>query len=63
MARVFGRVFNLVNKSWHMYPVGFLFGLGFDNAVRFELQDARSRHGALPTAIRLSWYGVVSLLR
>ena len=28
-----------------------------DNAVRFELQDARSRHGALPTAIRLSWYG------
>ena len=28
-----------------------------DNAVRFELQDARSRHGALPTTIRLSWYG------
>ncbi|MEC4169038.1 MULTISPECIES: DNA internalization-related competence protein ComEC/Rec2 [unclassified Pseudomonas] len=27
------------------------------SVVRFELQDARSRHGALPTTIRLSWYG------
>jgi len=26
-------------------------------AVRFELQDARSRHGALPATLRLSWYG------
>lgn len=37
MARVFGRVFNLVNKSWHMYPVGFLFGLGFDTATEIGL--------------------------
>lgn len=28
-----------------------------DAAVRFELQDARSRHGALPATLRLSWYG------
>ncbi|AZD86932.1 HoxN/HupN/NixA family nickel/cobalt transporter [Pseudomonas chlororaphis subsp. aureofaciens] len=33
MARLFGRMFNLVSKSWHMYPVGFLFGLGFDTAT------------------------------
>lgn len=33
LARVFRRVFNMVNKSWHMYPVGFLFGLGFDTAT------------------------------
>lgn len=37
MARLFGRVFNLVNKSWHMYPVGFLFGLGFDTATEVGL--------------------------
>ena len=37
MARVFRRVFNLVNKSWHMYPVGFLFGLGFDTATEIGL--------------------------
>lgn len=27
------------------------------NVVRFELQDARSRHGELPRMMRLSWYG------
>lgn len=37
MARLFRRVFNLVNKSWHMYPVGFLFGLGFDTATEVGL--------------------------
>ena len=37
LARVFRRVFNLVNKSWHMYPVGFLFGLGFDTATEIGL--------------------------
>ena len=26
-------------------------------SVRFELQGAMSRHGTLPTTIRLSWYG------
>lgn len=33
LARAFRRLFNLVNKSWHMYLVGFLFGLGFDTAT------------------------------
>ncbi|KOX64315.1 competence protein ComEC [Pseudomonas psychrophila] len=28
-----------------------------ETSVRFELQGARSRHGALPATIRLSWYG------
>ena len=37
MARIFGRLFNLVDKSWHMYPVGFLFGLGFDTATEIGL--------------------------
>ncbi|HXM55906.1 MAG TPA: HoxN/HupN/NixA family nickel/cobalt transporter [Candidatus Dormibacteraeota bacterium] len=37
MARVFGRLFKLVSKSWHLYPIGFLFGLGFDTASEVAL--------------------------
>lgn len=37
LARIFRRVFGLVRQSWHMYPVGFLFGLGFDTATEIGL--------------------------
>jgi high-affinity nickel-transport protein len=37
MTRVFGRMFRLVSRSWHMYPIGFLFGLGFDTASEVAL--------------------------
>jgi high-affinity nickel-transport protein len=33
MSWLFGTTFRLVNKSRHMYLVGFLFGLGFDTAT------------------------------
>jgi high-affinity nickel-transport protein len=32
MGRFFGRFFRLIRSSWQMYPLGFLFGLGFDTA-------------------------------
>jgi len=32
LTRVFGRLFRLVRHSWQLYPIGFLFGLGFDTA-------------------------------
>jgi high-affinity nickel-transport protein len=32
-----GRVANRVRKSWHMYPLGLLFGLGFDTATEVGL--------------------------
>ena len=32
LTRLFGRLFKVVSESWHMYPIGFLFGLGFDTA-------------------------------
>jgi high-affinity nickel-transport protein len=32
-----GRVFQRVSRSWHMYPVGVLFGLGFDTATEIGL--------------------------
>src|SRR5258708_8981257 len=37
MRRVFGRMLRLVEHSWHMYPIGFLFGLGFDTASEVAL--------------------------
>src|SRR5207237_1212200 len=37
MSRIFGRLFKLVSQSWHMYPIGFLFGLGFDTASEVAL--------------------------
>ena len=36
-ARIFRRLFRLINQSWHMYPLGFLFGLGFDTATEVGL--------------------------
>jgi high-affinity nickel-transport protein len=32
-----GRFFRLISKSWHMYPLGLLFGLGFDTATEVGL--------------------------
>jgi high-affinity nickel-transport protein len=37
MARIAGPLFRLVNRSWQIYPVGFLFGLGFDTASEVAL--------------------------
>ena len=37
LARIFRPVFKLIRKSWHMYPLGFLFGLGFDTATEVAL--------------------------
>jgi high-affinity nickel-transport protein len=37
LARVFRPLFRLVTQSWHMYPLGFLFGLGFDTASEVGL--------------------------
>ncbi|CDX19947.1 High-affinity nickel transport protein [Mesorhizobium sp. SOD10] len=37
LARVFRRTFKVVSRSWHMYPIGFLFGLGYDTATEIAL--------------------------
>lgn len=37
LTRLFSRMFGLVTASWHMYPIGFLFGLGFDTASEVAL--------------------------
>jgi high-affinity nickel-transport protein len=37
LARVFRRLFRLIEHSWQMYPLGFLFGLGFETASEIAL--------------------------
>jgi high-affinity nickel-transport protein len=37
LSRLFRPMFNLITRSWHMYPLGFLFGLGFDTATEIGL--------------------------
>ncbi|MGA2413671.1 MAG: HoxN/HupN/NixA family nickel/cobalt transporter [Candidatus Sulfotelmatobacter sp.] len=37
LARIFRPMFRLITRSWHMYPLGFLFGLGFDTATEIGL--------------------------
>jgi nickel/cobalt transporter (NiCoT) family protein len=34
---IFRRLFRLIERSWHMYPLGLLFGLGFDTATEVGL--------------------------
>lgn len=37
MTRLFGRLFKVITESWQMYPIGFLFGLGFDTSSEVAL--------------------------
>jgi nickel/cobalt transporter (NiCoT) family protein len=37
LGRLFRPLFRIIGKSWHMYPLGFLFGLGFDTATEIGL--------------------------
>ncbi len=37
MGRLFRRFFRIIERSWHMYPLGVLFGLGFDTATEVGL--------------------------
>jgi high-affinity nickel-transport protein len=37
LARLFRPLFGLITTSWHMFPLGFLFGLGFDTATEVAL--------------------------
>jgi high-affinity nickel-transport protein len=57
MNRFFGRLSRTVSKSWHMYPIGFLFGLGFDTASEVALLALAA--GAASTG--LPFYAVICL--
>jgi nickel/cobalt transporter (NiCoT) family protein len=57
MNRLFGRMTGLVAKPQHMYPVGVLFGLGFDTASEVALLVIAGSAGASG----LPWYAILSL--
>jgi nickel/cobalt transporter (NiCoT) family protein len=37
MTRIFNKVFKFIDRPWKMYPLGFLFGLGFDTSTEVAL--------------------------
>ncbi|TSA87021.1 HoxN/HupN/NixA family nickel/cobalt transporter [Helicobacter mehlei] len=49
MNRFFKPLFAFVSKSWHIYPIGFLFGLGFDTASEIALLSLSG--GAIKTSV------------
>lgn len=55
--RILGRVTRAVREPWHMYPVGFLFGLGFDTVTEVGLFVVAG--GAVASG--LPWYAIVVL--
>jgi high-affinity nickel-transport protein len=57
LTRILGRVTRTVSKPWHMYPVGVLFGFGFDTVTEVGLLVVAG--GA--AAANLPWYAVLTL--
>jgi len=49
--RLFRRLFSLISKSWHMYPLGALFGLGFDTVTEIGLLGISATQAAQGTNI------------
>jgi len=57
MNRLLGRVMKSITKPWQMYPLGLLFGLGFDTATEIALLVLAGT-GA---ASGLPWYAILCL--
>lgn len=51
LARLLGPMFRLVTKPGHMYPLGFLFGLGFDTATEIGLLSISASEAARGTSL------------
>jgi high-affinity nickel-transport protein len=50
LSRLFRPLFNVVTRSWHMFPVGFMFGLGFDTATEIGLFGISATQAAQGTS-------------
>ncbi|HEV3309291.1 MAG TPA: HoxN/HupN/NixA family nickel/cobalt transporter, partial [Chloroflexota bacterium] len=46
LARLFRPLLRMVGNSWHMYPIGLLFGLGFDTASEVGILGMSATAGA-----------------
>jgi high-affinity nickel-transport protein len=47
LGRLFRSLFQLIGKSWQMYLVGFLFGLGFDTATEVAVLGISAKEASL----------------
>jgi nickel/cobalt transporter (NiCoT) family protein len=50
LSRIFRRLFRVIERSWHMYPLGLLFGLGFDTATEVGLLGISATQAAQGTS-------------
>jgi len=46
LGRLLRSFFAMISKSWHMYPLGILFGLGFDTATEVGLLGISAAQGS-----------------
>jgi high-affinity nickel-transport protein len=53
MVRVFKKVFKFIDRPWKMYPLGVLFGMGFDTSSEIAVLGIASVEGAKGTSIWL----------
>ncbi|KAI0887152.1 NicO-domain-containing protein [Annulohypoxylon maeteangense] len=51
LAGVFRRLFRIVDRPWKMYPLGVLFGLGFDTSSEIAILGIASIQGAQGTSL------------
>jgi len=57
MSRFFGRWMRTIRKPWQIYPVGVVFGLGFDTATEVALLATT----ALLASQHVPWYAIMAL--
>jgi high-affinity nickel-transport protein len=55
--RFFGRWMKAITKEWQMYPVGVVFGMGFDTATEVALLATT----ALLASRHIPWYAIICL--
>jgi len=55
--RFFGRWMAVITKEWQLYPVGVVFGLGFDTATEVALLATT----ALLASQHIPWYAIICL--
>jgi high-affinity nickel-transport protein len=52
LGRMLRSLFRIIEKSWHMYPLGVLFGLGFDTASEIGLLGISATQGSAGLSVR-----------
>ncbi|ROV92284.1 hypothetical protein VSDG_07236 [Cytospora chrysosperma] len=53
LAHVFRKLFRIVDRPWKMYPLGIMFGLGFDTSSEIAILGIASIQGATGTSLWL----------